>query len=176
MLVAFGALNLANGAIGFLCGSAEGGVMGALVVASVIFVVVCMQLRAPVLKQLHPPGAVYRLPRVRALAVIKTALSVKYFDESKRWRPENIDVEEGTAHYVCDYMYTTDEKTSVNRTVLLTVSVKNLGDVINVSFEYEPIGLAPIEQIEPAELCKQTTNYLEEELESAELMMDQKAA
>jgi hypothetical protein len=174
MVIALGAVTVANSVLTVLCGSAYGGLIGALLVGAGVFAYVCFRGQGSALEHFHPAAVLYRLTPIKALAVIKTALMTKYF-EDKHWRSEIIEAEEGSAVFICKYADKPDEKTILERTLLLTVSVERISDAVSVRFVYEAPGLGSMLKIQPAEFCRETTAFLELQLANAEMILDNAA-
>lgn len=166
-VIGFGALTIANQVLTVLAGSAEGGLLGALVVGAATFAYVCSKGQASTADYFHPHAGLYKLTAVNALAVVKNALMTKHFDD-RQWRQENIDAELGTALFVCKYVDKPNEKVVLERKIQLSVCVKRVEDVVSVRLVYEPVNIGPLERIQPAEFCGQTTAFLEAELLAAQ--------
>jgi hypothetical protein len=174
IVIALGAVTVANWVLTVLCGSAYGGLIGAFLVGAGVFAYVCSRGQGSALEHFHPPAVLYRLTPIKALAVIKTALSIRYV-EDKHWRSEIIEAEEGSAVFICKYVDRANEKMILERILLLKVAVERISDAVSVRFVYETPGLGCMEKIQPAEFCRETTAFLELQLANAEMILDNAA-
>ncbi|RTL42427.1 MAG: hypothetical protein EKK48_10555 [Candidatus Melainabacteria bacterium] len=167
VVLGLGSLTIANQVLAVLSGSAEGGLLGALVVGVATFAYVCSKGQGATAEYFYPHAGLYKLTAVNALAVVKNALMTKHFDD-RQWRQENIDAELGTALFVCKYVDKPNEKVVLERKIQLSVQVRRVEDAVSVRFVYEPVNIGPLERVQPAEFCAQTTAFLESELMAAQ--------
>ncbi len=167
VVIGLGALTVANQVLTVLCGSAQGGFLSALLVGAGTFAYVCLKGQRSAVEHFNPHAGLYDLTAVNALAVVKNALMAKHFDD-KQWRLENIDAELGTALFVCKYMDKPNEKVIIERKLQLNVLVQRINDAVSVRLTYEPVNIGPLEQIQPAEFCAQTTAFIESALTAAQ--------
>lgn len=167
LVISLCVLKIANTVLTVLCGSAEGGLLGAIVLAVMAFLYVYSVGQGATAEHFHPHAVLYKLTPINALATVKNALLVRHFDD-KQWRSENIDAEQGTALFVCKYVDKLNDKVVVERKIQLTVQVERVNEAVSVRLVYEPINFAPLEKIPPAEFCAQTTMFLEGQLAAAQ--------
>ncbi len=166
-VIAICAMTLLHNPLSFLCGSPGGGLIGALIAGVGIFAFICLRAQGSAMEHFHPPAALYELSTIKALAAIKNGLTTKYFGE-RYWRFENLEPEEGTAFFVCKYMEKKSEKDPMQeRTILLHVKVERVKNAASVRLEYEAVSAGVLEKVAPAEFCKETTEYLEQQLNAA---------
>jgi hypothetical protein len=166
-VIAICAMTLLHNPLSFLCGSPEGGLVGAILAGVGIFAFICLRAQGSTIEHFHPPAALYELSTIKALAAIKNGLTTKYFGE-RCWRFETLDQEEGTAFFVCKYMEKKSEKdTMQEKIILLHVKVERVKNAAGVCLKYDPVSAGVLEKVAPAEFCKETTEYIEQELNAA---------
>lgn len=174
MVIACGAISVAYEVLSFLSASPCGGFLGALIVGAGVFAFVCSRGLGSTLEHFHPPAVLYRLTSIKALGVIKTALNGKYF-EDKHWRLESMEAEDGSAIFICKYVEKPNVITVLERLIMLTVTVERIADAVSVKFVYEAPAIGSFEKTQPAELCRETTAFLELQLGNAEMILDNAA-
>ena len=164
--VGFFAAVLLTKPLEFVCQSPVGSLV-AIGIGFGIFVLIRTKTGASAVEQFHPPAALYQLTTIKALAAIKNALAVKYF-EDKHWQFQMLEPEEGTAVFVCKYHEKkSDKEPPIERTILMHVKVERVSSAVSVRMDYEPVSIGAGQKGPPAEFCKQTTEYLEEQLQAA---------
>ena len=132
-----------------------------------IFIFICVKSSPPPIEALHPSASLYELTTIKAFAAIKNALQVKYFGD-KHWHFEMLEPVEGTAFFVAKFSEQTSSKSPpVDRTILLNVKVDRVSSVISVRFDYDPVSYLVIELHQAADICNQTTEFLEQQLQIA---------
>lgn len=174
MVVACGAITIAYEVLSFLSASPCGGFFASMIVGAGVFAFVCSRGLGSTLEHFHPPAVLSRLTPIKALGVIKIALNAKYF-EDKHWRLETLEAEEGSAIFICKYVEKPNVITVLERLIQLTVKVERIADAVSVQFVYEAPGIGSSEKTQPAELCRETTAFLELQLGNAEMILDNAA-
>jgi hypothetical protein len=153
--------------IEWMCGSPIGASFVALGIGFGVFMLICFKWRGSTVDSLHPPAGLYQLTTIKALAAIKNALLIKYFDD-KHWHFETLEPEEGTAFFVCKYQdRKNDKEPPKDRTILLHVKVNRVSNAASVQLDYELVSINSLEQDKPGEFCTQTTEHIEQQLQAA---------
>jgi len=150
----------------WICQSPAGSLV-AIGLGAGAFAIICLKSAPPAIEAFHPSATLHDLAIIKALAAIKNGLQIKYFGD-KHWHFEMLEAEEGIAFFVLKFQEQLNAKTPpIERTILLNVKVSRVGSGISAQFDFDPISYKILDQNSAVEICKQTTEFLEQQLFAA---------
>lgn len=114
----------------------------------------------------NPTPMLIELPPIRVLAEVKDALSTKYFGD-KKWSLDYMNEQKGGAQFICHVKKANDKNHDQKEHIaVLILKSERLSKASSMELRYDIIGEAHNNH-EALQLCKDTTQYLEQQLQRA---------